>query len=223
MPDWQELVRERLSGRGLTSDQQVVSELAAHLEDLYEEERVRGVNETDANRRALDEVADWRRLSRKIRHSKQEEGQMNDRTRSLWIPGLASLTGAMGILMLMNRIGIEPRIFWYGSMAGLELYLPWLMVLPVFGGLGAYLSQRANGQFKARLAAALFPAIVLFGFLCLGIIISAAIERHLPWRMLPVLFALTVFNWVLLPGAALLLGALPFMRSSEKSEVGQAQ
>lgn len=148
---------------------------------------------------------------------------MNDRTRSLWIPGLASLTAAMGTLMIMNRFGVEPRIFWYGSKVGLELYLPWLMVLPVFGALGAYLSRRAKGQLKARLVAALFPAIVLFGFFCFAITVSAVIERHVPWRVLPLVFALAVFNWALLPGAALLLGALPFLWNSQMQETEQAR
>ncbi len=200
-----------------------MAELAAHLEDLYEEARAQGLSEPDAIRRALDDVTNWGHLSRRIRRSKQQEEQMNDRTRSLWIPGLASLTAAMGTLMIMNRFGVEPRIFWYGSKVGLELYLPWLMVLPVFGALGAYLSRRAKGQLKARLVAALFPAIVLFGFFCFAITVSAVIERHVPWRVLPLVFALAVFNWALLPGAALLLGALPFLWNSQMQETEQAR
>ena len=82
MRDWNALVRERLSGRGLTDVQQdeVVAELAAHLEDLYEHERSLGATENGAISRALDEVADWRRLSRNISRSKNEEEQMNHRT-----------------------------------------------------------------------------------------------------------------------------------------------
>jgi hypothetical protein len=221
--DWQALVRERLSGRGLTTSQQneVVAELAAHLEDLYEVARAQGASETDAIRLALEDGTDWRRLSRRIRSSKEQEEQMNNRTRSLWIPGLVSLTAATGTLMLMNRIGIEPRIFWYGSKVGLELYLPWLVILPVFGGLGAYLSRLANGHLRAQLAAALFPAIVYLGFFCLGITVSATIERHLTWRDSPIV-ALMILNWVLLPGGALFLGALPFLRNSQTHDPAQA-
>ena len=138
MRDWQALVRERLSGCELMCAQQdeVVAELAAHLEDLYEEQLAQGVNETGAVHSALDEVPDWRKLARKIRNSKQQEEQMSNRTRKLWLPGFASLATASVALILMNRMGIEPKLFWYGSKVGLVLFFPWLMVLPLFGGLG---------------------------------------------------------------------------------------
>jgi hypothetical protein len=209
-----------LSGRGLTSEQQneVVTELAAHLEDLYDEQRAQGANESDAIRRALDEVANWRQLSRRIQRSKQKEGQMNYRTRSLWLPGFASLTAAMGTLMLMNRFGIEPIILWHGSLAIFQIHLQWLAVLPLFGALGAYLSQRANGNLKLRLAAASFPALVLLGLFCPGIVIAAIFESHRTWHDLPVAFAVVVFNWVLIPGVMLLLGALPFLGKSAQWE-----
>jgi hypothetical protein len=222
--DWNALVRERLSGLGFTDAQQseVIAELGAHLEDLYEEQRALGVNEIDAIRRALDEVTDWRLLARNIRHSKNQEEQMNIRVKSLWLPGLASLSTAIVALSIVNRIGIQPKIIWYGSTVGLELYFPWLMTLPVFGGLGAYLSQRAHGEVQARLAAALFPVIFLSGLFCTILMFSGLIERHLTWRALPVAFALTILNWVLIPGAALALGALPFLRTSHLRETGQS-
>jgi hypothetical protein len=132
------------------------------------------------------------------------------------------LTTAIVALSIVNRIGVQPKIIWYGSTVGLELYFPWLMMLPVFGGLGAYLSQRAHGEVRARLAAALFPVIVLSGLFCTILMFSGLIERHLTWRALPVAFALTILNWVLIPGAALALGALPFLRASHLRETGQS-
>lgn len=221
MRDWRALVRERLRGRALTDDQQneVVTELAAHLEDLYDEQRTLGASESQAIHLALDEVSDWRQLERKIRRSKHQEGYMNDRTRTLWLPGLVSLTAAMGMLMLMNRLGIKPTILWYRSRFALEFYLPWLLCLPLFGGLGAYLSRRSLGQFKMRLAAALFPAIAIFGLFCFGITTSLMVERRMVWHAFPGAFALMVFTWVLLPGAALALGALPFLRNPQGRKV----
>jgi hypothetical protein len=216
--DWQALVRERLSGRGLSPSQQgeVVVELAAHLEDHYEEQRTMGACESDALRRALDDAADWCRLARKIRQSKLQEGQMNNRTRRLWLPGFASLTTTLVMLVALNRIGDEPRIFWHGTKFGMNLVLPWLIAMPVFGGLGAYLSRLGNGNVKARLVAALFPAIVIFGVFCFSIAVSEVM-----WHVLPIAFARTVLNWVFLPGALLFLGALPFLRNSRGPEVGE--
>ena len=222
MRDWRPLVHERLNGRGLSPAQkdEIVAELAAHLEDLYEDAHNQGMSESDSVRRALDDVSDWGRLYRRIRHSKQEDTQMNFRTKSFWIPGFASLVAATGTLMIMNKMGIEPRIVWYGTKVGLQLYPLWLLVLPVYGALGAYLSKLANGQLNARLAAALFPVIALFVFFCVGIPASLVVDHHLPWRTYSLAFAQVTFNWVLLPAVFLLLGALPFLRNSQRREAG---
>jgi hypothetical protein len=107
-------------------------------------------------------------------------------------------------------------------MAVVQLYLPWLAVLPLIGGLGAYLSRQARGQMRARLVAALFPALVPFAVFCPDIVVSAVLEHHLTWTEVPVAFAVLVFNWVLLPGALLLLGALPFLRNSRIQGAQQA-
>jgi hypothetical protein len=224
--DWNVLVRERFSGRGLTELQQseVVSELAAHLEDFYEHERSLGLTEAEAISRALNEVDNWGQLSRDISRTKKPEGQMNSRTKSLWLPGLTTLTAAMGALAIImnhhvNRFYFEPRIYWYGSMAVVQIYLPWLAILPIIGGIGAYLSRLANGNLRTRLAAASFPALVPFALFCPGIIVAAVTEQHGNWHVLPVAFSAMVFNWVLVPGASLTIGALPFLRNVPNREV----
>ena len=147
---------------------------------------------------------------------------MNTRTKSMWLPGFATLTAAMGTLMIMDRFNIEPKMIWHGSMAVVQLYFPWLAALPFIGGLGAYLSRQAQGQMLARLVAALFPALVPFAIFCPAIVVSATLEHHLTWTAVPVVFAGLVFSWVLLPGAMLLLGALPFLRNSRMQQAQQA-
>ena len=124
--------------------------------------------------------------------------------------------------MIMNRFNLEPKIYRYGSLAVVYMYVPWLAILPLFGAMGAYLSRRADGNLKMRLAAASFPALVLMALFCLGIALATVIEHHVNWHALPVAFALMVFSWVLLPGAALLVGALPFLRSAPTREAEQA-
>jgi len=143
---------------------------------------------------------------------------MNSRTKSLWLPGLTTLTAAMGALTIINRFNLEPRIYWYGSLAVGQMYVPWLAILPIIGGFGAYLSRLANGNLQTRLAAAAFPALVPFAIFCPGIAVAAVTLHHASWRTLPVAFSVMVFNWVVLPGAALTLGALPFLRSSHTRE-----
>jgi hypothetical protein len=224
--DWNVLVRERFNGRGLTELQQteVVSELAAHLEDLYEHARSLGISEGEAISRALNEVDNWRQLSRNISRNRKAERQMNSRTKSLWLPGLTTLTAAMGALAIImgrdvHRFYFEPRIYWYGSIAVVQIYLPWLAILPIIGGIGAYLSRLANGTLKTRLVAAAFPALVPFALFCPGVVLAALTEHHANWQVLPAAFSVMVFNWVLVPGAVLTLGALPFLRNSPKQEI----
>ena len=140
---------------------------------------------------------------------------MNHRTKSLWIPGLVCLTAAMASRMFLMRLGVEPRVFVMGSSAasaGLELYLPWLMLLPLVGAIGAYLSRRADGKRAARLAAALFPAIVLIGLFAIGLTVSVLFERGIHARSQFTALGIYTLDWIVLPGACLLIGALPFVR-----------
>ncbi|HXQ98451.1 MAG TPA: hypothetical protein VN774_08415 [Candidatus Limnocylindrales bacterium] len=225
MRDWRAMVEEKLIGLGLppTQHQETVREVAAHMEDRFEQGLARGLDDSGACELALKEVDDWRQLSRRIRRSKQQEGQVNYRTRALWLPGLASLTATMGALTVITMINLEPRIYMYGSLAFAQMYERLLMVLPAAGALGAYLSRRANGDLKVRLAAASFPAFVILSLFCPAIIVAGVLEHHLTWGVLPVAFALMVFNWILIPCACLLLGALPFLRNSQIREQGLAQ
>lgn len=218
MPDWQRLVRERLSGCGLPAAQQneVFVELAAHLEDRFELERASGLDEPEAFRHALNEVDNWRALARKIHRARRQEVVMNHRTRSLWVPGLVCTLAAMGSRMLLVMAGIGPRVLYAGSKAasaGLEIYLPWLVMLPAIGALAAYLSQRADGRRPARIVAALFPCLVFVGLFILGLTVTILSRHPTPPRQLFFAFAVAELNWIVIPGAALFLGALPFIRS----------
>ncbi|HVP48302.1 MAG TPA: ABC transporter permease, partial [Bryobacteraceae bacterium] len=59
MPDWREIVRQRLAGCELDGARQaeIVDEMAQHLEDRYVELRSRGASEAEARRLALEELA----------------------------------------------------------------------------------------------------------------------------------------------------------------------
>ena len=74
MPDWQQIVREHLEARGLPRavQEEVVCELAAHLEEICEEERRQGRSAADATERVLASVR-WRKLARGIRAAKAKE------------------------------------------------------------------------------------------------------------------------------------------------------
>jgi hypothetical protein len=204
MPDWKEIVGERL---GSTADPQVVSELAAHLEEVYEEMRVRGVSGDPAAEFALQEVQDWHGFAIALRRAR-EGNFMNYRTKSLWLPALATFFGTSVSLTVCQSFGLQPHTVWIGQV-GLTLYWVWLATLPMFGAMGALLSRRACGLAAARLTAGLFPALIMLVVLCVILPWGLAIDGFAFLRLVG--FGLGAVNWVVLPAIALLLGALPFL------------
>ena len=140
---------------------------------------------------------------------------MKNRISNLWLPGLVSLTSAMGLQMVLRRIGPHPHVVWVGRIP-LLLYVPWLAVLPLFGATGAYLSRRAGGALWVCVAAGLFPAIVLFGLVCLGLAGMAFGDQLNGDRPLWLYVTVSLVNWAILPGVALLLGTLPFLRAPKE-------
>lgn len=223
MPDWKAILRERLILKDLSSQQQdeTIAELASHLDDLYEEYRAQGLNESDASARAMREVSDWRGLAETIQRAKLEEGTMNDRTKRLWLPGLVSTAIVLVLptlsLMALTRIGMMLPSYSH------FVILLWLLDLILGGAAGAYLSRRAAGAPVARLASALFPIAVLAtaicfvsGFVALTHIFFGAYQS-MPWLEVERPLFLGI-----LPSIPLLLGALPFLRRQRKLEESEA-
>ena len=211
MPDWKAIVRDRLLPLDLSAKQRqdVVAELAAHLEDLYEEQMRQGLSEREARENATSEIVRWRKLAKDIRSAKLTEGIMNARTKQFWLPGLLSLATSMVFLMTLVQISLQPR---YLGRSPLQMVLlPWLALLPVCGAGGAYLSRRGGGYRWMRLAAGLFPTVVLF------ILCSILVITHLLVPDQPRLWygSLAVTLGIVLPSASLLLGTLPFLRQRE--------
>jgi hypothetical protein len=195
-----------------TEQQAVIAELAAHLEDLYNEQIQNGGTESEARKKVMNEVAQWRPLARKIQHAKSKEKTMNPRTRQLWLPSLVSLTTAMLSLMAMTTLG-KPYLF-YSHHVITTVYFPWLASLPLCGAAAAYLSARAGGARRARLASTLCPAVALLAVFCFIFMAGIVGADHaLTFNG----FLLFVWNWVFLPGTSLLLGALPFLSEQKPS------
>jgi len=214
MPDWNALVRAYLGmSESSVEDVAVVAELSSHLEDAYEELLGAGLCEPEAVKQALGHRANWHGLAKRIRRAKSKEEGLNHRTKTLWLPGLVSLTASMTWLMLLQRFGPQPRLPWLHAALPLMPYLVWLLTQPLFGAMAAYMSRRAGGERLTELTASLFPSIVMLGLWCLVVAISVLVEKNphvLPqWPL--VLFG--AFNWAILPGLLLLLGRLLFLRT----------
>jgi len=211
MPDWKKLVQERMERGGLPSAhrEEVVQELAAHLEETYGALRGQGLSEPEAVNRALQEAGNWNVLTENIRRSKEQP--MNQRTRTLWLPGLASFAAASLFLLVLTQISMEPRFLVRLPGLGRTFYIEWLCAQVLFGALGAFLSRRAGGKRSARIVAGAFPAIVQLGLWAFWIPASALLEHNAFVLLHPLYYAFGMFVWVVPPGIALLLGAAPFL------------
>lgn len=221
MHDWGEIVEERLGKLGSTPQEQegIVAELAGHLEELYAELRSEGLDDSQAVARAMAEVADGRRLARKIRTAK--ESYMNDRTRHFWLPGLASLLAASLFLAVFARVSYLPHMLVVRSGLALMMYPAWLIVQPVFGGIGAYFSRRAGGNRLTRILAALSPSIALLALVLIGVVVQivmASVGKPSDiGSMGSLAFARAMLFAIVMPSLALLIGALPFLRDGAKA------
>ena len=116
MPDWESLVRQQLVGLSLEAGErrEVIAELAAHLEETFEQLRRRGFSEEVAVERALSQVGNWQSLRRKIQKARREEVVMTDRVTSAllmglvaWVvlPGVALLAGGLPVQILKSQRG----------------------------------------------------------------------------------------------------------------------
>ncbi len=200
--DWEKEVREHLADIDLpaAAKEEVISELAAHLED----------SETEAtNLTHRDELSrhNWRRLSLAISRAKRGN-QMNLR-RSLWIPMFVNLMLTSSLINLADWFGkIDLRIY-------RSDHIPltpqmWLLALPFCGATAASLAKRADGSTLVRLIAVLTPCAVWFTvpfllellFLCFPHSLEAISLRSL---------VVSSFALIALPAPALLLGAAPFL------------
>jgi hypothetical protein len=215
--DWHRLVRERLNlpHAGASDSEEIVAELASHLEESFEEQRALGISKPEAIQRALSDVSDWNRLNRRIQRAKREEGQMNDRTRHLWLPGLASFGAAVICEVALAQWSYQPRMLFHSHLTQL-MYELWLVAQLACGAVGAFLSRRAGGSRSARLAAALFTSAILL-LVVLGIVGTSLFARATGlWRQdfgsidLEML-ARIVGVMVVIPSVAMLIGALPFL------------
>ena len=209
MRDWRELVRRRLGPLGLYAgrEEEIIRELADHLEESWHGRRGSGPATEEDQSRALDTV-DWVVARREIRRAELEEGLMHYRNRSLWLPGLITSTLFWGLLGILDTHGVHGRILWPVH-PPLIISLPWTLALPVIGALGALISRRLGGRPRESLLAGLFPSAymcavcILFSPIALLRVVPAS-KIHLLYGFLSVML-----GSVIIPGAALFVGALP--------------
>ena len=217
MPDWREMARRRLTPLALDAKRQeeIIVELADHLEDLYSDLVRQGKSEVEALQSALTATADWDELRREIQLAANEEVIMNYRVKTLWLPGICTSALAGVLLRLLQiRSAPAPHVFWIWQGMSLVLYWRWLLCLPLVGALGAYWSRRAGGKLLDRLlAASLYPlglTCALALTFCIGFVLR--LDSHVPPSIKLVALGAYIADWGIAPFIPLLLGALPFLR-----------
>ncbi len=271
MPDWQELIRQRMQPPPVTQADEVIEELSTHLEETYNDLLERGHAPPAAFERTLEEAGDWDILFKRIcrtRLTRLRRNPMNDRIKRWWLLVAAAWLGASLLVMALQRpdrlrpdlilfylpwlaalplvcaatayleqrgetvddrikrLWLSVAVTWLGTSLSfmvlrrtdhLELILrrpipvmfclPWLATLILVGAAGAYLAQRADAPRKTRLVVATSPALLL-GIVMLLLLPWRFADRY-PWAL--TFFAIDAENWAVVPGLALLLGALPFL------------
>lgn len=210
MPDWQELVRQSLAGLALDPAErdEIRAELAAHLEDAYEAMLRDGINNSEAAKRTLCLANDWQDLQRKISVARSGKDTMTNRVTQLWLPGLAAFVLSGGILALMQILRLKAWVLTKNGDLTAVLYVWWLILLPLIGAVGAYLSWRAGGSERAILLSIVFPVLPFLASILVVLPVSLIFDRFIAHNIGPMSLIFALFGWVLVPAAALLAGGL---------------
>ncbi len=210
MPDWKEFVRRRVGTLelGPRRETEIIAELADHHADLFEECRRNGLGEVEAEARVGEEVSDWHVFRDEIRRAELEEGAMNYRTKTIWLPGLLTLTLCTGLFWILLTLGGHVRFPWLNNPA-MMFFLPWTLALPIIGALGALISRWLGGRPRESLLAGLFPSATMCAVFILVAPGALLINVHVPKTLLLSGIVGGMLAWVIIPGAALLVGALP--------------
>ena len=215
MRDWEALVREQLAGLVLDPQErrEVVAELAAHLEEVFDGLVRQGVPEEEALRRTFSQAGNWQDLRLKIQATRSEENRMTNRVRQFWLPGLLTLLLSMVLLMVIPFIGPKPLIVsshgWRMIAPVAVIYVPWLLLLLPIGAMGAYLAGRAGGSQRTTILSIVFPVLPYSVLFIIAFPVSLVLDDHVAHNIMLSALLVGFVAWVLLPGVALLAGGLP--------------
>jgi hypothetical protein len=214
MNELEKYVREQLQGLRLSDNERedVIAEIAAHLELMADEYRSEGIDADAARRRALAQFGDSRRLLRGIRRTK-EKG-MNERCRRLWLPALLVGFVAYASQMVIARFIVQHRVI--EVFGNYYVYSwTWLFVVAVIGGLGARWSREMGGSPRDRLMVALAPAEIMAAVIAIvlpvGIVVEACVQRQVPYAFRYPSILLVGILWMLHCAVPAFLGAAPFL------------
>jgi hypothetical protein len=218
MFDWQKAVAEKLAGGRITRHHrnEVVAEIAAHMEEKSQCLQQCGMTEDEARAAAWNEVPDWEYFAQDIYVAK--EGYMTSRVKSFWIPGAMALLSTILLERFFYVVGSRPWIVQPGGVMmalniGINPVFPAL--LPACGAIAAWMARRAGAPVSGRMLAATFPCLLIAACITGTVLLGLAVDLFVPGYM-QLSFMLQglapyFLAFVIVPGVSLLLGALPFL------------
>ena len=215
MPDWERIVGRELAGLALDAEErrEVVSELAAHLQETCDGLQRQGVSAEDAVRRTLLRAGDWGDLRRRIQRARNKEDGMTNRVKQFWLPALLTMLLSMLLLMAIQFVGPRPLVVsmhgWRMIAPVAVIYVPWLLSLIPIGAMGAYLAGRAGASSRAMLLSIVFPVLPYLALFLVALPVSLILDDHVAHNVMFSALWVGLVAWVLLPGVTLLAGGLP--------------
>lgn len=221
MLDWKGLVQHKLGSLALNAAQEdeVVSELATHLQEHYEVLLRSGLCEDEAARRVVIQAGDWKQLRYRIQKTKREDTNMTDRVKQFWLPGFLTLLLSMVFLMVIQFIGPRPLVVdphgWRMMAPMAVIYVPWLLSLLLIGAMGSYLASRAGASRRTMFVSTVFPVLPYLALFIIAFPVSLILDDHAAHNIMYEALLMGLLAWVVLPGVALLSGGLPvqFLRT----------
>ncbi|MBI3664554.1 MAG: hypothetical protein HY234_16075 [Acidobacteria bacterium] len=136
---------------------------------------------------------------------------MSVHTKNLVLLGMTMLISAAILLLALLRQ--VPPVAWVHPKAPMLFFIPWLLSYCVLGALGAYWSRREGGNTATRFLSGVFPvAMHLAIFLCVIVAAVTGASRN-PEHLLPSFLVRAGLSFVVVPGIALAIGTLPFLRN----------
>ena len=220
MRDWSALVHRHLASVRVDERRrrEISAELSAHLEDAYDAALRSGCTEAEAIARAMERVPDWSSLAVAVERSADEDSTMTRQARTVLLPGTTMLlAAATGMSLIVSSTPADRWLDPRWQVHALAAVLTFVLYL-LLGAVGAAWSRRVGGSPGERLAAGLFPLSLHMAVAGLGVgedmlyvWSSGAGGRHLGINIINMILVMLVA-----PGAALLLGVLPFARRSAR-------
>jgi hypothetical protein len=132
---------------------------------------------------------------------------MDLHAKKVWLPGAASFLLFLGWYFMLGPVPPDRM-----------LSLPYLVVMPFVGAVGAYLSRRMKGSVIERILSALFPVFTFVALFAWRIVYGLFFEGE-PYTLPHFLAGLSlILRFIVVGGLLLVLGAWPFCRPRPREQ-----